>query len=122
MNNKIVFNLSKLKSLTYRGTKRTFDVSSPTKSNSSQKYPLIIALHGYGGNSKSIDYVSQLSTFVEKEQIHVVFPNGYSNNEKASFFSWNAGFCCGNSRISNSDDVGFIKSLIYLLLVFRMAQ
>lgn len=116
MSSKNKFNIVNLPFIMHNGRKRNYNIILPENPAGNEKHPLVIALHGFGGNSKSIEYVSQLSTYVADNRICVVYPNGYANSQTSVFYSWNAGFCCGNAYRKKSDDVGFIKTLILSLL------
>ena len=93
-------------------TTRTYNLILPT--NLTKKSPLVIALHGFSGNAKTIEKISQLSEYAVKENFFVAYPNGFGLPGNL-VFSWNATFCCANAKIHNSNDIGFIKTLINFL-------
>ena len=106
------FNLSSMSKIEVNGTIRTYHLVVPP--DQSKKSPLVIALHGFSGNAKTIERISQLSEYAEKENFFVAYPNGFGQLGNL-VFSWNANFCCANAKIHSSDDVGFIKNLINYL-------
>lgn len=94
------------------GVLRTFKLVLPpdrTKISS-----LIIALHGFSGNARTIEMVSGLTDYAQKYNFFVAYPNGYGTSSSV-FFSWNAEFCCGNAQSNNSNDVLFIRTLIQFI-------
>lgn len=93
---------------------RQYMVHVPTSYHPSQATPMVISLHGGGGNMSyqaSEEYYHLISAS-EKAGFIAVFPNGYSRLSSGKLATWNAGICCGNARDKNIDDVGFIKSVI----------
>lgn len=106
------FNLSSMSKIDINGYTRTYQLVIPP--NLSINSPLVIALHGFSGNAKTIEKISQLSILAIKENFFVAFPNGFGLPGNL-VFSWNAGFCCANAQTQGSDDVGFIRSLIEYL-------
>jgi polyhydroxybutyrate depolymerase len=96
------------------GLTRLYRLYVPANYPASKPAPLLIALHGGGGN---MDYQADdarygLISKADKEGFIVVFPNGYSKLKSGKLATWNAGKCCGAARDENSDDVGFIRKLI----------
>lgn len=100
---------SQMQKIDVDGTLRTFKLVIPP--DTSKKSSLIIALHGFSGNARTIEMVSGLTEYAKKYNFFVAYPNGYGTNSSV-FFSWNAEFCCGNAQSNNSNDVLFIRSLI----------
>ena len=91
------------------GTIRSYNLVVPP--DLTKKSALIVALHGFSGNAKTIERISNLSEYAKKYNFFVIYPNGYGT-VKNVLFSWNAKFCCGAAQKTNSDDVLFIKTLI----------
>ncbi|MFL5815248.1 MAG: alpha/beta hydrolase family esterase [Bdellovibrionia bacterium] len=101
-------------SIEHGGLTRKYLVHVPTKYQPTSPAPLLIALHGGGGNMEyqANDKYYGLISKSEKEGFVVAFPNGYSRLPSGKFATWNAGNCCGGARDENVDDVGFIKKII----------
>ena len=78
---------------------RTYILNVPKNSN--DKLPLVVALHGSGGNGLEFQAFSGL----DSEEFITAYPNGSGFPT-----DWAGGECCGNSL--NTDDVGFIRDLI----------
>jgi polyhydroxybutyrate depolymerase len=102
--------LSEKQSILYNNEKRTFLLHLPKGYERSYPAPLVIVLHGGGGNSKNIEKVSKFSDKADKEGFIVVYPDGTGNIP--NIFTWNGGFCCGYALENKVDDVGFIMALI----------
>ena len=89
---------------------RTFLVHIPERLTPGRLAPLVIALHGGGGNGKWMEKFSGLSETSEKDGFIVVYPNGSGRLKRA--FTWNSGSCCGYAQEYKIDDVTFIRKLI----------
>lgn len=93
---------------------RKYRVHVPPQYQQSQAMPLMIALHGGGGN---MDYQADdarygLISKADAAGFIVVFPNGYSRRKNGKLATWNAGECCGAARDGDADDVGFIRRVL----------
>jgi polyhydroxybutyrate depolymerase len=79
--------------------------------------PMVIALHGGGGDAdfQADDSKYKLISKSEQAGFIVVFPNGYSSFPTGILATWNAGTCCGRAAESKVDDVGFIREVIHRL-------
>ena len=77
--------------------------------------PMLIALHGGGGDAdyQSSDTKYGLISKSEQAGFIAVFPNGYSRFPSGILATWNAGECCGKAVQNNVDDVGFLKEVIH---------
>lgn len=93
---------------------RQYMVHVPTSYNAAQATPMVLSLHGGGGNMSyqaTENYYHLISTS-ERAGFIAVFPNGYSRFPNGKLATWNAGICCGNARDKDIHDVGFIKQVI----------
>jgi len=79
-----------------------------TPANPSGPVPLVIALHGGGGNARTM--VPRWIGTAQREGFAVAFPDGLGRMPNAG--TWNAGGCCGFAMTSGTDDVAFIAALI----------
>ncbi|WP_408095522.1 alpha/beta hydrolase family esterase [Peredibacter sp. HCB2-198] len=93
---------------------RYYIINVPKSYDKTKATPLLLALHGGGGNMEiqAADRFYKVLSKSEKEGFIALFPNGYSKFPSGKFATWNAGNCCGDASDLNSDDVGFIKALI----------
>jgi len=76
--------------------------------------PMLIALHGGGGDAdfQANDAKYKLISKSEQAGFIAVFPNGYSRFPSGILATWNAGTCCGQAQENRIDDVGFIRATI----------
>lgn len=95
----------------FNGTSRDYLLHLPSFYKSSNTYPLVVALHGYGDHPRFMEQYTNLSRKADKEKFLVVYPYGTKNNSIKKF-SWNGGSCCGEALNKNIDDVLFINNLV----------
>ena len=96
---------------THGGLRREYLVHVP-KTSTGKPAPLLLALHGGGGD---MDYQAQNYGLVGKSEqagFIAVFPNGASRFRSGILATWNAGACCGRAVTQKVDDVGFLKEVI----------
>jgi polyhydroxybutyrate depolymerase len=91
-------------SLVSGGLTRTYSYFLPEQ-HEGEKLPLVVALHGRGGDGKGQDTLSLITPLAAKERFLVVFPDGYSR-------SWHDAREQGPAAEANVDDVAFLSSLI----------
>ena len=90
--------------------KRQFRIYLPYKGKKDKKLPLLIALHGGGGNGKIMENRTTKRCFdriADREGLIVVYPSAYKrhwNDGRSDFFA--------NSVYENVNDVKFISKLI----------
>jgi len=99
---------------TYQGKVRTYLAHWPAQISTKEKIPLILALHGGGGNAFTMESISGLSQKADSSHFLVVYPEG-THKDGLAFRTWNAGWCCGYAANNQIDDVGFIDTLIHIL-------
>lgn len=97
-------------SIDVNGVERTYRVHRPAGVESLTNLPVLIVLHGGGGNGRQFERTSGISALSDQEGFIAVYPDGASRNGR--FHTWNAYECCAYAFESNSDDVGFISALI----------
>lgn len=97
------------------GQRRTYDLHLPPDYGAVE-LPLVMLMHGGGGNARTVEYVSQMSELADKEGFIVCYPNGYGRTETTVFYSWNTQFCCGFATQDQSNDLLFLKELTHHLL------
>jgi polyhydroxybutyrate depolymerase len=78
---------------------------------SAQKLPLVIVLHGGGGNGENAANMTGFTAKAAQEGFAVAYPNG-SGKLKNSLLTWNANHCCGYAMENDVDDVQFIAKVI----------
>lgn len=94
-------------SITVDGIERDFIVHLPAGNNTSIKIPLVICLHGGGGQGKGMNRLTSFSDVADKNMFAVVYPDGIKKN-------WNDGRNVTKKTIDGAEvnDVKFISSLI----------
>lgn len=102
--------------LVHDGATRSYVVRTPPgASKSKAKLPLVIMLHGGGGNADNAETMSGFTAKAAREGFIVAFPEG-SGRMKDKLLTWNAGHCCGYAMTNHVDDVGFINALLDRLI------
>lgn len=100
-----------LGSLVHKNIQRTYRIHIPELYKQSVKMPLVIALHGRGGEGESMILLTRkgFNSLAEKDGFLVVYPDGVEKN-------WNDGRmdeeATDRAHTENIDDVGFISVLI----------
>ncbi len=73
--------------------------------------PLILALHGGGGDPDQFASASGLARLATRAGFAVAFPAG-SGRRGDRLLTWNGGYCCGAAARRDIDDLGFLKRVI----------
>lgn len=102
---------AELREINIAQTQRSYLLREPTSHLTGSNKPLVIVLHGGGGNAHNAENMSGFSRLVNSKEIYVVYPNGSGPREN-TLLTWNAKHCCGFAMTQNSDDVAFISALI----------
>lgn len=112
---KIFDRQDKYEEITVDAKHRTYKIHFPKGASPGEKLPLMIVLHGGGGNALLTERITGFNKKADEENFIVVYPNG-SGKFKHVFLTWNAIDCCGYAKARNIDDVSFIKELIKTLV------
>ncbi len=96
--------------VTVDGQPRTFTLNLPPAHAAGRTVPLVIALHGGGGNGAQFEATSHLTEKADAAGFAVVYPDGSSASQGLN--TWNGGGCCGYAVNQNIDDVAFMRTLI----------
>jgi len=108
--------LEQKQTLLHNGIERNYIIRVPgdlPKSNS--QVPLVLVLHGGGGNADNAEKMTGFNDKAGKEGFIVVYPEG-TGRRNNKVLTWNAGHCCGYAMEKRVDDVGFISVLIDKLI------
>lgn len=70
--------------------------------------PLILALHGGGGDPRQFARDSGLTPRALAAGFAVAFPAGTARRGGDRLLVWNAGYCCGHAPAAGVDDVAFL--------------
>lgn len=99
--------------LIHGGLTRFYNVHVPSGYDKTKATPLVLALHGGGGNAKSSPEYFELNSKSDKEGFIIAYPEGSGKKVLGkTFAAWNAGRCCSTALKDNVDDVGFIDTMI----------
>ncbi|MDR3416471.1 MAG: PHB depolymerase family esterase [Nevskia sp.] len=81
--------------------------------------PLVVSLHGGGGNAHSNRVQTGFDAEADRSGFIVVHPDGTGERRpllnalgRGHFHTWNAGSCCGYAMRNDVDDVGFIRAML----------
>ncbi|VVB60708.1 Esterase PHB depolymerase [uncultured archaeon] len=106
--------LTKRELFDYNGQSRSYILHLPPSYDGENQMPLVVVLHGGGGNAGNIEELTGFSKKADAEGFIVVYPDG-SGIFDHFLLTWNSGFCCGYALENNIDDVGFIRALVEYL-------
>ncbi len=102
--------------ITVDGIARHYMLNLPPQYNDDSKVPLVVVLHGFGGQGSQAEIDYGWSKKGDQNNFAVVYPDGTQNTGRFSLRSWNAGTCCHYALEENIDDVRFITTLIEELI------
>jgi polyhydroxybutyrate depolymerase len=102
-------------SFVHDGITREYRVHVPASYRPGRPAPMLVALHGGGGDAafQADDSKYRLISKSDQAGFIAVFPNGYSRWQSGVLATWNAGNCCGPAEKGRIDDVGFIREVIH---------
>lgn len=89
---------------------RTYEVHLPPNYDGKSHLPVVLNLHGGGGNATVQRRQSKMDATADRHGFIVVYPEGTSGLGR--FYTWNAGICCSYAVKWKIDDVGFIARLL----------
>lgn len=87
---------------------RRYEIALPANPSGA---PLILALHGGGGNPDQFAQASGLARAATRAGFAVAFPAG-SGRRGDRLLTWNGGYCCGYASRRGIDDITFLKQVI----------
>lgn len=93
--------------LTIGGTTRSYIVHVPQKRRA--KSPLVVLLHGGGGNGAQAMRAYGMNDVADREGFLVAYPNG---SGRTALLTWSSGNCCGYAMQQRVDDVAFIRAMV----------
>ncbi|HJV68656.1 alpha/beta hydrolase family esterase [Ideonella sp.] len=97
--------------LNHQGIARSYVVRLPANPPAGARLPLVLVLHGGGGDAASAEKMTGFTDKGRREGFIVVYPEG-SGRFANRLLTWNAGHCCGQAMQRRVDDVGFFRTLI----------
>ncbi len=87
---------------------RWYEIALPAQPKGA---PLILALHGGGGDPDQFAKASGLARAATGAGFAVAFPAG-SGRRDERLLTWNGGYCCGYAARQGVDDIGFLKQVM----------
>lgn len=103
--------MSARQTIVVNGTERTYVIRVPERVTATTRVPLVIVLHGGGGDALNGERMTGFTAKAKEEGFFVVYPDG-SGRRRTTLLTWNAGHCCGPAMEGGVDDVAFIAALI----------
>lgn len=97
-------------SVDHDGRTRTCILHVPPSYVEGSPVPLVLLLHGGGGNGAQAQASYRMDPVADREGFIVAYPNG--TGRFGSVLTWNAANCCSYAYENGVDDVGFIDALI----------
>ena len=94
------------------GKNRLAQVQIPSDYTTTTRYPLIIVLHGLGGNGHALSSALGLDTRVDTKQYVLVVPDGTENANGYNFWNATPACCAESQKDFQVDDVAYLRSLI----------
>jgi polyhydroxybutyrate depolymerase len=109
--------------ITVNGAERSYLIHypNPMPTKITSGLPVVIALHGGGGNGEQMAKSSRFNAKADKAGFIAVYPNG-SGRRDDKLLTWNASKCCAYAMRQNIDDIAFIDALIDKLVKFQGAD
>ncbi len=104
---------SVLSSVIVNGKRRDYYVQ-PLEELSTEKTPLLLVLHGGGGNARAIEAQLNINQLAHKHEVFVAYLNGTGGilPIRANMRTWNAGNCFGRAVREKVNDVVYITAVI----------
>lgn len=93
------------------GRDRSFVLHIPKNYDPAKALPLVVAIHGGGGNAKNMEEMSGFSAKSDKEGFIVCYPSG-TGVFPDKLLTWNTENCCGYALENKVDDVAFFDAML----------
>lgn len=99
-----------VQTLMHDGLAREYLLRVPASYDGATPVPLVVNLHGGGGEGPAQETESQMTAKAEAAGFIVVYPSSWTDDEGAH--RWNVGARATDGRQSTADDVGFLDALV----------
>ena len=97
--------------VTVDGLRHDFSVYVPRSYDGGRGLPLLLSLHGGGGNADQHERNVNLRATAERRGFLLVRPEGYDGSG-LGLRTWNAGNCCGGAQRDGVDHVKAIRAML----------
>ena len=88
----------------------------PEQITRTSKAPVIMELHGWSASSFEQRTLSDMILLADEVDAILIHPEGIADPNSGAFGnneeSWNSGYCCGDAKQLEINDVGFLSELI----------
>ncbi|TFG13739.1 hypothetical protein EU537_05640 [Candidatus Thorarchaeota archaeon] len=101
--------------LTVDGMQRQYLLHIPDSYDGSEPVPLLVALHGGGGDARNMKRSYGLDTVAERYGFIIAYPDG-TGDLQYSLHTWNSGYADVYAFRNNVSDVEFLYDLIEQLI------
>ena len=107
-------NQSDVHFLTVGGVERSYVAHVPegAAAGAPETLPVLVVLHGAGGNGAKAETATGLSGFAKADNFIVAYPNGSQAAQIEGQLAWNADGCCAAPRLDDVDDVEFLTRML----------
>jgi polyhydroxybutyrate depolymerase len=95
----------------FDGYARKYLVHLPPNYDGTTALPLVLCLHGGGGDIGFAVRMFRFNEKADKEGFIVAYPNG-SGRMGDHFLTWNATECCGYAKAHHRNDVAFVRAFL----------
>lgn len=96
------------------GRERTYHLHLPGSVAPPARMPVLIVLHGGGGNGRNVEQTTGFSQLADQNGFIAVYPDG--SGRLSNRLTWNAFNCCAYAYSEQVDDVEFISAMIDQLI------
>ncbi|MCA9689893.1 MAG: prolyl oligopeptidase family serine peptidase [Myxococcales bacterium] len=95
------------------GRARSYWVYTPRGYDPSRSWPMVLVLHGGGGNAEGAQQTSFTPAAADKHGLIAVYPEGIGKSVLGRrLATWNTGRCCGLAAEEHVDDVAFLRAVV----------
>jgi polyhydroxybutyrate depolymerase len=100
-----------VRSVTVAGIRHDYHVYVPSSYDGASRIPLMLSLHGGGGNAGQWEGTVNHRPTAEKHGFILVRPEGYDRSG-LGVRTWNAGSCCGAAVADRVDHVAAVRAIL----------
>lgn len=97
--------------VTVAGLTHEYHLSVPSSYRAGHPLPLVLLLHGGGGDAENVEETTQLRATAERHGFLLLRPEGYDARGRG-LRTFNAGACCGPAAARNVDHVAATRAML----------